>query len=346
MDDTWHQLMNMLQLAGVTKPWESFKVALQLVIIGYAIVWTWRRIRSTQAERLVKGIMLLATFWIVCHIIGLTIITAVLREMIPVLLIAVVIVFQPELRRGLGYLGRTRFRVDFSLSDTHNEKAKEVIEQIIQAVRELSRNKVGALIVVEPPEGERDYISPGTTLNAEVSASLLISIFNTASPLHDGAVVVRQTKIIAAGVILPMTDSTKLSHRYGTRHRAALGLSEKYDGLCIVASEETGAISAANRGMLVRYNSADELADALNYMYHQVPDQKIETQTPLQSFFQLFNRTRQPTNRVAASDNAAHPRRRSSDFPGEFPRVDQGNSSSTAQAKAEDLRTEEQAETA
>ncbi len=315
MDDIWHQLMTILQLAGRYSAWDSGKVILQLLIIGYAIVWTWRRIRSTQAERLVKGIMLLSTFWVACHVMGLSIITAVLREMIPVLLIAVVIVFQPELRRGLGYLGRTRFRVDFSLSDTQNEKAKEVIEQIIQAVRELSRNKIGALIVVEPPEGERDYISPGTTLNAEVSASLLISIFNTASPLHDGAVVVRQNKIIAAGVILPMTDSTKLSHRYGTRHRAALGLSEKYDGLCIVASEETGSISAANRGMLVRYNSAEELADALNYMYHQVPDQKTESQTPLQSFFQLFNKSRQATNRVAPIEAADHPRRRSGDFP-------------------------------
>lgn len=314
MEDIWHQIYIMADLDHRFNAWETAKIVLQFLIIAYAIVWTWGRIHGTQAERLVKGVMFFVSFWLVCYFMGLTIITAILREMIPVLLIAVVIVFQPELRRGLGYLGRTRFRVDLAISDTHNEKAKEVIEQIIQAVRELSRSKTGALIVVEPPEGERDYISPGTTINADVNSSLLISIFHSSSPLHDGAVVIRQNKIVAAGVILPMTDSTKLNHRYGTRHRAALGLSERYDGLCIVASEETGAISAANRGMLVRYNSADELADALNYMYHQTEeDQKaIESQTPLQSFLQLFNR-----RRTLSPDkvSAEHPRRRATDFP-------------------------------
>lgn len=314
MDDLWRQIIAMSELGGRFNAWETAKIGLQFLVIAYAIFWTWGRIHGTQAERLVKGVMLFVSFWLVCYFMGLTIITAVLREMIPVLLIAVVIVFQPELRRGLGYLGRTRFRVDFAISDTHNEKAKDVISQIIQAVRELSRTKTGALIVVEPPEGERDYVSPGTTINADVSSSLLITIFNTSSPLHDGAVVIRQHKIIAAGVILPMTDSTKLNYRYGTRHRAALGLSERYDGLCIVASEETGAISAANRGMLVRYNTADELADALNYMYHQVPEQKnsSEPHTPLNAFLQLFNRRKPPIEKLAG-----HPRRRSTDLPRE-----------------------------
>lgn len=338
MDDIWHQLIN--TLASRYTPWTMAMVIIQVMIISYATVWMWRRIRGTQAERLVKGILMLAMFWVACHLMGLTIITAILHEMIPVLLIGVVIVFQPELRRGLGYLGRTRFRVDFSLSDTQVEKTKDVIEQIIQAVRELSRTKTGALIVVEPPEGERDYISPGTTLNAEVSAGLLLSIFNTSSPLHDGAVVIRQNKIIAAGVILPMTDSTKLSHKYGTRHRAALGLSEKYDGLCIVASEETGAISAANRGMLVRYNSADELADALNYMYHQDEESKTETQTPLQSFLQLFSRVRQHRNNSAQPDQN-HPRRRATDFP-----RDEKLDTTSPASPPEELRPEGQAETA
>ena len=312
MDDLWHQILSMVDLSGLGgrfNAWEIAKIIFQFLISGYAIFWTWGRIHGTQAERLVKGIMFFVSCWLVAYFMGLTIITAILREMIPVLLIAVVIVFQPELRRGLGYLGRTRFRVDFALSDTHNEKAKEVIAQIIQAVRELSRTKTGALIVVEPPEGERDYVSPGTTINADVSAGLLLSLFHTSSPLHDGAVVIRQNKIIAAGVILPMTDSTKLHHRYGTRHRAALGLSERYDGLCIVASEETGAISAANRGMLVRYNTADELADALNYMYHQVSEQKAESLSPLGSFLALFNRRKQ-----GAIEPGAIPRRRATDI--------------------------------
>ncbi|MBY0356860.1 MAG: diadenylate cyclase CdaA [Candidatus Obscuribacterales bacterium] len=308
MDDIWQQLESFTSLARHIDGWDVAKIAFQIFIIGYALAWTWRRIRKTQAERLLKGLLVLAMVWMLSWAFGLTIISNILREMVPVLVIAVVIVFQPELRRGLVYLGRTTFKVDLSLSDTQNEKAKEVISQIISAVRELSKHKTGALIVVEPPEGERDYVSPGTTLNAEVTASLLLSIFNTNSPLHDGAVVIRENKILAAGVILPMTNSQKLSHRYGTRHRAALGLSEIYDGLCIVASEETGAISAASRGMLVRYNSADELSDALLYIYHQLPDQK--TETALQSFFKIFSLPRKSA--TVTVDN--HPRRRATDF--------------------------------
>lgn len=309
MNDIWQQLEGFTGLARQIDSWEVAKIILQVFIIGYVIIWTWKRIRKTQAERLLKGIMVLAMVWILSWALGLTLISSILREMVPVLVIAVIIVFQPELRRGLGYLGRTTFKVDFSLADTQSEKSKEVINQIIVAVRELSKSKIGALIVVEPPEGERDYVSPGTTINAEVSASLLLSIFNQSSPLHDGAVVIRKDKIIAAGVILPMTDNQKLSNRYGTRHRAALGLSEVYDGLCIVASEETGAISAANRGMLVRYSSADELADALFYIYHQLPEQKAET--ALQSFFKLFSRG---SARTTLTENN-HPRRRATDFP-------------------------------
>ncbi|MBY0547347.1 MAG: diadenylate cyclase CdaA [Candidatus Obscuribacterales bacterium] len=311
MNELWHQLETMMSLSG--HQWSVlgvFKMFVQFLIIGYVMFWTWRKIKGTQAERIVKGLLFMATVWIGCEYFGLTMITTILRELVPVLLICLVIVFQPELRRGLGYLGRTRFRLDvLSLSDTPHEQAREVISQIISAVRELSRTRTGALIVVEPPEGERDYVSPGTTLNAELSANLMLSIFNPTSPLHDGAVVVRQNKIIAAGVILPVTDNPKVSQRYGTRHRAALGLSEIYDGLCIVASEETGAISAANRGMLVRYSSADELADALNYIYHQVPEQKADG--PLSAVSSLFARSR----RGRAGDSAPHPRRRATDFP-------------------------------
>jgi diadenylate cyclase len=344
MNDFWQQLMGSSQLAGNFNVWEAAKVAFQVLIIFYAVAWIWRRIRSTQAERLIKGVMILAMVWIACNVLGLTMITAILREMIPVLLIGVVIVFQPELRRVLGYLGRTGLRLDLSLSDTQNEMAKEVIEHIIRAATELSRNKTGALIVVEPPEGERDYISPGTTLNSEVSASLLLCIFNTTSPLHDGAVVIRQNKIVAAGVILPMTvSSTKLSYRYGTRHRAALGLSEKYDGLCIVVSEETGAISAANRGMLVRYHTAEELADALNYMYRRSETEpKTETQNPWQAFLQVFrsDKSKQASRQTDAAV-VDYPRRRITDSPEE-----QGAEPNLEKAPEKDLSQEGQTETA
>lgn len=265
----------------------ALKLLVQIVIICYGLIWVWRRIIGTQAERLVKGVMVLIAICLVSYFAGFSLVTSILQHLIPVAVMALLIIFQPEIRRGLGYLGRMNtFRVDFSLSDSEVDKSRRDIAQIISAVRELSRTKVGALIVVEPPEGERDYLSPGTPVNADISSTLLLTIFFPNAPLHDGAVVIRKDKIVAAGVILPMTDDPKLSFRYGTRHRAAIGLSEIYDGLCIVVSEETGSISAASRGMLVRYNHADELTDPLSYLYQH----DTSTPTPLNSFLTLFSR--------------------------------------------------------
>jgi diadenylate cyclase len=266
------------------------KTIIQLFIIVYAVLWVWSRIVGTQAERLVKGVIILSVIFLASYFAGFSIITSLLQHLIPVAAMAMVVVFQPEIRRGLGYLGRVKtLRTDLSLADSEQEKLKRDIEQIIAAVKELSRSKTGALIVIEPPEGERDYVSPGTPVNANISMNLLLTIFFHKSPLHDGAVVIRNDKIVAAGVILPMTSNPKLSYRYGTRHRAAIGLSEIYDGLCIVVSEETGSISAASRGMLVRYQNADELADPIEYLYH-TPEQGSKSITPWQSFLNMFKK--------------------------------------------------------
>ena len=271
------------------------KTIVQLFIIVYAVLWVWSRIIGTQAERLVKGVIIISLIFLASYFAGFTIITSLLQHLIPVAAMAMVVVFQPEIRRGLGYLGRVKtIRTDLSLADSEQEKLKRDIEQIIAAVKELSRSKTGALIVIEPPEGERDYVSPGTPVKADISMNLLLTIFFHKSPLHDGAVVIRNDKIVAAGVILPMTSNPKLSYRYGTRHRAAIGLSEVYDGLCIVVSEETGSISAASRGMLVRYQNAEELADPIEYLYH-TPDQGEKSTTPWQSFLSMFRKGNEST---------------------------------------------------
>lgn len=270
--------------------WLSWvKIIVQIFIICYSGLWLWRRIAGTHAERLVKGMLVLIAISIACWWLQLTIIVHILQAIIPAAALALVMVFQPEIRRGLGYLGRVQtFKFDLSLQNTDQTKTSQDIKQIIKAVKELSRSKIGALIVIEPPEGERDYLSPGTPVNADISFNLLLTIFFPKSPLHDGAVVIRKDKIVAAGVILPMTDNPKLSYKYGTRHRAAIGLSETYDGLCIVVSEETGAISAASRGMLARYTNAEDLAEPLGYLYHQGTD--LQATNPLSSFLSLFGR--------------------------------------------------------
>jgi diadenylate cyclase len=135
-----------------------------------------------------------------------------------------------------------------------------------------------------------------------VSSNLILSIFEQKSPLHDGAVVIRSDKLVAAGVILPITDNPKLSLKYGTRHRAAIGLSEIYDGLCIVVSEETGAISAANRGMLVKYTNADDLAEALSYFYEE-SDVEQKSATPFQAFITLFGGKQRNKAATAGGDS-------------------------------------------
>lgn len=303
MDQLWLKINSYLSAAEMKTWLETAKIAFELIILGYAVIWTWGRIRGTQAERLVKGIVVIFAVFFLSWILNLTLITTLLQHLLPVAFVSFVIIFQPEIRRGLGYLGRTTFKFDLSITDTNKQKARNVVKQVISAIRELSRERTGALIVIEPLEGERDYLSPGTTINGEVSANLIVSIFEPKSPLHDGAVVIRADKIVAAGVILPITENPKLSLKLGTRHRAALGLSEIYDGMCIVVSEETGSISAANRGMLVKYNSADDLADALSYFYSEGPTE-AKTGTPFQSFLALFGGTRVSTTDGAETTEA------------------------------------------
>jgi diadenylate cyclase len=259
----------------------------QILVICYAALWLWRRIAGTHAERLVKGMFILIAISFVSAWLKLTIITSILHHIIPAAALALVIVFQPEIRRGLGHLGRVKsFKFDLTPGSSDPKLIKNNIRQIILAVKELARTKTGALIVIEPPEGERDYVSPGTALHANISATLLLTLFFPKSPLHDGAVVIQRDKIVAAGVILPMTDNPQISYKYGTRHRAAIGLSETYEGLCIVVSEETGAISAASRGMLARYSSAEDLIEPITYLYERGP----ASDGPLNSFLSLFGR--------------------------------------------------------
>jgi len=295
----------MEDLLGIINPpnWEILiPLVIQVLIISYVIAWSWQRIIGSNAERLVKGVLVIAAIWGLAYVLHFTLITTLLHTFVPVVLIALVIVFQPEIRRGLSHLGRMQsLKMDLSLTDAEVVKTKREIDQIISAVRELSRSKTGALIVIEPSQGERDYVSPGTTVNADISTTLLLSVFFPNSPLHDGAVVIRQDKIVAAGVILPMTDDPQLSYRYGTRHRAAIGLSETYDGLCIVVSEETGAISAASRGMLARYKAADDLREPILYLYTQGGDST--SPNPMSNFLSLFGRgKRDAVSETASSD--------------------------------------------
>ena len=190
---------------------------------------------------------------------------------LPFIFIVVVIIFQPEIRRWLKYAGRVKlFFIGLIPGDLDPEDPAKDITQLVIAVKELARNKYGALIVIEAPETEHDYLSPGTEINGDISSNLILSIFTPKSPLHDGAIIIQKDKIKGAGAILPITDNRQLSHIYGTRHRAALGLTEILDCLCIVVSEETGSVSIAFHGKLLSCQKAEELTDYLTQFYSQL----------------------------------------------------------------------------
>lgn len=180
--------------------------------------------------------------------------------------IALLIVFQPELRRALEYIGRSRFFTK-SFIEVEKEQTNEIVEEVVEAVASLARQKIGALIVFERETGLNEVVETGNKIEGFVSSGLLINIFIPNTPLHDGAVMIKENIIKAAGCFLPLTDNMNLSKDLGTRHRAALGISEKSDAVAIVVSEETGAISVADNGSLSRYLDIKTLRTILTNIY-------------------------------------------------------------------------------
>ena len=188
--------------------------------------------------------------------------------------IALIVIFQPELRRGLEQLGTNKFTKFFGIDKDLATKTKEDIYKIVIAAVELSKNKIGALIVIERDIKIQDVIASGIPMNADVSPQLLVNIFEPKTPLHDGAVVIRENKIKAAACFLPLTQSKDLRKDLGTRHRAAIGISEVSDCISLVVSEETGDVSIAKAGKLYRNISKDRMASILKNNLIKAPQDK------------------------------------------------------------------------
>ena len=198
--------------------------------------------------------------WILSEIlilINLSILGVFLKAMVTLISLSLIVIFQPELRRFLGYLGQPGFirRTFFSATPFHKstEEDVNVIKEIIEAVKYLTKTKTGALIVFQKDMNSTTYSDVGTRLDAKISTELILTIFHPNTPLHDGALVIKDNRIHSAGVLLPLTEDPKLSWKYGTRHRAALGMSEVSDAACLVVSEETGDVSVCMDGMLKKY---------------------------------------------------------------------------------------------
>lgn len=247
---------------------------IDILIVAAVLYKFYTLLRETRAEQLIKGIFVLVALTIVSERLQLYTIHYILSNAMTVGAIALIVVFQPELRRGLEYIGRSGF-FSKSLIEIRGESTSKIVDELVEAVASLSRQKIGALIVLERSTGLNEVANTGTKIDGQVSSDLLINIFIPNTPLHDGAVIIKDEVIKAAACFLPLTDSSDISKELGTRHRAALGISERSDSLSIIVSEETGAISTAENGSISRYLDSKTLRQILNATYN--PDTQSQS---------------------------------------------------------------------
>jgi diadenylate cyclase len=233
-------------------PLNIITTVLDLVIVIFLCYQAFKMLRKTRAWQLLKGIAVLIVITLISGYLKLHILNYILTSVMSYGVIMLIIVFQPELRRGLEQLGTTnRFSRLFVADEDTNSKRKENIYKVAIAAVELAKQKKGALIVIERDIRIQDIISTGIVLNSEISPQLLVNIFEPNTPLHDGAVIISEGKIAAASCMLPLADDKDIARELGTRHRAAIGISKESDAVVVVVSEETGRMSIAKDGTLI-----------------------------------------------------------------------------------------------
>jgi diadenylate cyclase len=236
----------------------EFTDAVQILIVAVGVYYVLRLLARTRAMQMLFGVLLLSAIFFAANFLGLDLIENILEFGFQYGVIAALIVFQPELRSALARLGQSRMlRLFNRMEET------EVVEELVESVERLSRAKIGGILAIQRDVGLDEYADTGTRIQARVSADIIVSIFAPYGPLHDGAVLIIGDTIIAAGVILPLTQFPVADRSLGTRHRAAIGLSEETDALVVVVSEETSHISIARRGRLERDVSSERLRAAL-----------------------------------------------------------------------------------
>lgn len=250
-------------LESIPQPFRGndwWQVAIELILIGSVVFWILRFLRGTRGARLLKGIAsVLVTSFLVVVLVGdrLERVKFLYSQLLTVVTLAIIVVFQPELRRAIMRLGETR------LFRSLNTQVNEEIEQIVESATYLSRRKIGALIALEREVGLGGIAESGTKINADLSAPLLNTIFYPNSPLHDLGVIVSGGRIAFAGVQFPLAEEGTIERELGSRHRAAVGLSAEADAIVVVVSEQTGDISVAERGTLMRKLTPDALRGLL-----------------------------------------------------------------------------------
>lgn len=240
-----------------------FQDLLDIIIIAFLVYKIIEVTVNTRAYQLLKGVAVLLMIMLLSTVFNLYTINYLLNTLLVSGIVIVVIVFQPELRRGLAHIGR--FKFNFSTRD--KETGNEIVKELVSALIELSKRKVGALIVIERETKLDDYLPTGTRIDAHITNALVQNIFEPKTPLHDGAVIVRDGRIHYAACVLPLFNDPNISRELGTRHRAALGVSSVSDSLTLVVSEETGVISYAENSKLVRYVDRIALTELLETIF-------------------------------------------------------------------------------
>lgn len=234
---------------------------MDILVVSYIFYKGYMLMRETRAEQLLKGIIFIILLIPVSSFLNLTMLNWILTKTLTIGVLSFIIIFQPEIRRALEHLGRTAFNDKHILED--EETMERVITEVVNSIENLSDTRTGALLVIEQMTGLGDIINTGTKIDAMVSSALLENIFVVNTPLHDGATIIRNDRIVSAGCFLPLTNNQEINKKLGTRHRAAIGLSENSDALVIVVSEETGNISLAVNGVLTRNYTKERLKDIL-----------------------------------------------------------------------------------
>lgn len=264
INDIWMFLVKYIGHLDLTFNLSDF---IQILFLTVLLFIAYKKfIKNTSSEKFVKGALILVFVWVLSEVflrIDLKIIGMFLKGIVTLVSLSLIVIFQPELRRLLGFLGQVDFvsRI-FTSPNKNNTRKIDIVKELVEAVKYLSKSHTGALIVFQS-DLSNTYYDVGTKLNADLSTELLLTIFHTNTPLHDGAVVINGDKIISAGVLLPLTEDPKLSWKYGTRHRAAIGMSENSDSACLVVSEETGDVSIALDGSLKKYEDIVSLKSDL-----------------------------------------------------------------------------------
>lgn len=251
--------------------WQNFIKLIDILVIWFLIYELLLLIRGTRAVQLFRGILVIVLVKAVSWYVGLSTVSWVMDQIINWGVIAIVVIFQPEIRRGLEHLGRGSF---LTQHQTANEVEENLIQQLDTAIQYMSKRRIGALISIQMNTGLEEYIETGIPIDAKVSGALLINTFIPNTPLHDGAVIIKDNRIAVAAAYLPLSDSKLIPKDLGTRHRAAVGISEVTDALTIVISEETGEVSITKDNELLRNMSRDQYLKFMRAQLYVHNDQK------------------------------------------------------------------------